>query len=243
MAERLRSNIPNFITCLNLFSGSLAVVFLLKGNLDLCAVLIGASLVFDFFDGFAARALKAQSPIGKELDSLADMVTFGLLPGLIMHRLILNSVPLVLFENAWWYLPVSFLPLVITVFSALRLAKFNLDTRQSDSFLGLPTPACTIFVVGLALAMEHDRFHITPVLNNTWYLIGISLILSWLLISEVPLLALKFKSFSPKQNMPQYLLILLSALAIGVLGVTGIPVIILLYITLSLTNRPSGLAS
>jgi CDP-diacylglycerol---serine O-phosphatidyltransferase len=170
-------------------------------------------------------------------------VTFGLLPGLIMHRLILNSVPLVLFENAWWYLPVSFIPLVITVFSALRLAKFNLDTRQSDSFLGLPTPACTIFVVGLALAMEHDRFHITPVLNNTWYLAGISLILSWLLISEVPLIALKFKSFSPKQNTPQYLLIILSAFSIIFLGVAGIPVIILLYITLSLTNRPSGFVS
>jgi CDP-diacylglycerol---serine O-phosphatidyltransferase len=235
----MRSHIPNFITCLNLISGSLAIVFLLQGDLTTCTLLVGASLVFDFLDGFAARALKAQSPIGKELDSLADMVTFGLVPGLIMHRLLLNSVPLVLFEDSWWYRPVSYTPLIITAFSALRLAKFNLDTRQTDSFLGLPTPACTIFVAGLALAMEHDRFHITPLVNNTWILIGFSLILSWFLISEVPLIALKFKSFSLKNNKTQYLLLIGSALMLILMGVTGIPLIIVLYITLSLSKSGS----
>ena len=233
----MKAHIPNLITCLNLLSGSLAVVFLLQGDLTLCCYLVGASLVFDFLDGFAARALRAQSPIGKELDSLADMVTFGLVPGLIMHKLLLESPPLSLHSDAWWFKPVSFLPLIITAFSALRLAKFNLDTRQSDGFLGLPTPACTIFVAGLALAMEYDRFHITPLVNNTWILIGISFILSYLLISEIPIIALKFKSFKLKDNKLQYELILFSIILALFLGTLAIPLIIILYLTLSLFQK------
>jgi CDP-diacylglycerol--serine O-phosphatidyltransferase len=238
MSGKIRSNIPNAITCLNLFSGCLAVLFILRNELNTSALLVAASLFFDFMDGYVARLLNAQSAIGKQLDSLADMVTFGLMPGLVMHQLIKNSVPLVLFDSGWKHVAISSIPFIITVFSAVRLAKFNLDKRQNDGFLGLPTPACTIFVFGLALAMEYDTFHITPLLNNTWVLAGISFILSWLMISEIPMLALKFKNWSLKKNLLQYLLIISTVSLLCFMGVTGIPLVIVLYITLSLVKPP-----
>jgi len=240
MKRGLQAHLPNFITCLNLVSGSLGIVFLLHGSIDFCAITIVASLLFDFLDGFIARLLNAQSPIGKQLDSLADMVTFGLLPGLIMQHLFQNSYPFMMVENSLKKEMISAFPLIITVFSALRLAKFNLDTRQNDGFIGLPTPASTIFIAGLALALEHDRFALTPVLNNTWILAGISLLLCWLLVSELPMIALKFKKFGLHDNLKQYLLIVSALLLVLFLGVTGVPLVIVLYITLSLGKPQSA---
>ncbi len=231
-------HLPNLITCLNLFSGCIALVFIFKGEIKISAAFIGASLVFDFLDGFAARALKANSLIGKELDSLADMVTFGLVPGVFMYNLFLKSVPLVLHLDNDNARILSFFPFIITVFSALRLAKFNIDTRQRDSFLGMPTPAITIFVTGLALIIENDRFHLTPMLLDTYVLGGMSMILCYLLVSEIPLFALKFKSFNFRNNKAQYILLAVGLIMIITLQYLVVPLLIIFYLILSLLNKP-----
>ncbi len=237
MSTSFTRHLPNFITCLNLASGCLAVVFVFKGEIAVFSILVAASLLFDFLDGFVARALNAHSAMGKELDSLADMVTFGLVPGAVMYHLFINSVPLVLHMDATWAKILGFFPFMITVFSAIRLAKFNIDTRQSDSFLGMPTPAITIFVIGLALIIQFDRFHLTPRLLNTYVIGGITMILCYLLVSEIPLFALKFKNFSWPQNRAQYLLVVIAILMILFLQVTAIPLLIIFYLILSLLNN------
>lgn len=215
----------------------MAVVYVFKGEIPTFAVLVGFSLIFDFLDGFAARALKAYSPMGKELDSLADMVTFGFVPGAIMYHLFVNSVPLVLYQDEIWARAVGFLPFVITVFSALRLAKFNIDTRQTNSFIGVPTPAITIFVVGIALIIQNDRFNLTPTILNTYVIAGISMILSFLLVSEIPMFALKFKNFGWSQNKIQYTFLIFCVVALSFLQFAGIPLVIILYIILSVVNN------
>lgn len=201
------------------------------------AMLVGASLIFDFLDGFTARALKAYSPMGKELDSLADMVTFGFVPGAVMYHLFTNSVPLVLYQNEIWARAISFLPFIITIFSALRLAKFNIDTRQSDSFIGVPTPANTVLIIGLALVIHDDRFNLTPTILNSYFIAGSCMVLSYLLVAEIPMFALKFKSFAWAPNKVQYLFLILSLLSIIFLQFAGIPLVIILYIILSLVQN------
>jgi CDP-diacylglycerol--serine O-phosphatidyltransferase len=175
--------------------------------------------------------------MGKELDSLADMVAFGVVPGAILYHLFLISPPYSLLENSTWLHVIGYFPFVVTVFSGLRLAKFNTDTRQTTSFLGLPTPAVTIFVTGLALILEYDRFHLTPFLLNSFVICGISMILSFLLVSEIPLFAMKFRSFNWSQNKSQYLLLMISVVLLATLQVTGIPLLVLFYIILSLLNN------
>lgn len=236
MNTSISRHIPNLLTCLNLLCGCAAVVFVFKGEIPVFAALVACSLVFDFFDGFFARALKAYSPMGKELDSLADMVSFGLVPGAIAYHLFINSVPLVLYMDETWAQAVGFLPFILTIFSALRLAKFNIDTRQSDSFIGLPTPAMTIFITGIALILYKDPFNLTPTILNSYIIGGLTLVMAYLLVSDLPLIALKFRSFSWGPNKAQYLLIFLSIIAVARLGTTGIPLIIVLYIILSILN-------
>ncbi len=232
-------HIPNLLTCMNLACGCLAVVFIFRGEIPVFAALTAASLLFDFLDGFFARMLKAYSPMGKELDSLADMVSFGLVPGAIMHHLFMESVPLNLSMDEPIGRALSFFPFIITIFSALRLAKFNIDTRQTNSFIGLPTPAATIFVTGLALILYNDPLHLTPTLLNSFIIAGICMILSWLLVAELPLIALKFKSFGWKENSYQYTLIFLSVASVVMFKTAGIPVIIILYIILSVVANAS----
>ena len=237
MSTGFTRHLPNFITCLNLASGCLALVFAFKGETSVVAMLVLASLVFDFLDGFVARALNAHSKMGKELDSLADMVAFGMVPGTVMYHLFINSFPLVNHMQQDWAMILGFFPFIITVFSGLRLAKFNIDTRQSDSFLGMPTPAITIFVMGLALVIDNDRFHLTPLLLNTYVLGGMSMILCFLLVSEIPLFALKFKSFGWAGNKAQYLLIALGVILVCMVQYLAIPLLILFYLILSLLNN------
>ncbi len=237
MNTGISRHLPNFITCLNLASGCTALVFVFKGEIALFSLFVAASLVFDFLDGFVARALNAYSAMGKELDSLADMVTFGLVPGAVMYHLFINSVPLVLYMDQDWAKVAGFFPFIITVFSALRLAKFNIDTRQTDSFLGMPTPAVTIFVIGLALIIQYDRFHLTPTLLNTYFIGGLSMVLCFLLVSEIPLFALKFKSFTWAANKAQYLLLAVGLLMVIILQFVAIPLLILFYLILSLLNN------
>lgn len=213
-------HVPNTITCLNLFCGCLSIVCAFSDRLEMAAYFILVASVFDFFDGFAARWLKAYSAMGKELDSLADVVSFGVAPASIMYMLL---------WNAGYYL-IAFAAYIIAVFSALRLAKFNIDTRQSDSFIGLPTPANAIFICSLAFISLSDWNFLT---NNLFFLLAVTVIFSYLLVSELPLFSLKFKSFDWKNNKIRYVFIAFSAVILVILQWAGLAVVILVYIIIS----------
>jgi CDP-diacylglycerol--serine O-phosphatidyltransferase len=219
----------------------------LKGALTTGVILILLAAVFDFFDGMSARLLKAWSPIGKELDSLADMISFGLAPGLIMFKLLEISVLKTDAANGLQQDP-SFSQLLmmgsaflIPIFSALRLAKFNVDERQTSSFIGLPTPANAMFIASLALIKEHGTLPaIDNILLSMPVLIGITLLFSWLLVAEIPMFSLKFKNLSWQSNQVQYIFLLCSILLIGTLRLYGITGIILLFIGISVLRTRSG---
>jgi CDP-diacylglycerol---serine O-phosphatidyltransferase len=236
----IRRQIPNFITCLNLAAGSLAVIFALNGQLTYAVILIFAAAVLDFLDGMAARILNAYSPIGKDLDSLADMISFGLAPGMIMFVLLKysfmgkdafpDSVPdFSLHEEL-----ILCLSLLIPVFSALRLAIFNNDTRQVSSFIGLPTPANAIFISSLALIQQHGKYPtFDSFLLSTPSLVVITLLFSWLLVSKIPMFSLKFKNLHWKDNRIRYIFLLLAVVMIPVFMFYGIAATIFSYILLS----------
>lgn len=233
--------VPNLLTCLNLLCGCFSIIFIFSDNIDAAASMVLACLIFDFLDGFTARLLSAGSSLGKELDSLADMVSFGLVPGLLGSKLCLSSPPFSLNAPDLQTLVIGHFPLIITLASAIRLARFNLDTRQTDSFIGVPTPAITILMIGLCLTVEHDRFSLTPVILNPWFVCGLSMVIAWLLNCDLRMIALKFKSFSWSANQWQYLLIFSSAACFVLLGFTGIPACILLYVFISLiSGKPSN---
>ena len=229
----MKKHIPNALTCFNLLCGCLALVLVLRGgphhHVVLATYLVGLAAVADFFDGFAARALGVSSPIGKDLDSLADMVSFGVVPGAILFKLMEWAL---VGNPAWPYLP--FAAFGLTIFSALRLAKFNNDTRQTDSFIGLPTPACTLVVAALPLILENDRFGLASLLLNPWFLLALTALLSGLLVAEIPLFALKFKSFGWMGNRRRYVFIALALALVAGLGAVGVPLAVLLYVGLSL---------
>lgn len=189
-------HIPNTITCLNLISGGISIIFAFKGEFQTAFLFMIAASVFDFCDGFAARLLHAYSDIGKELDSLCDVVSFGLAPSLILYNYMKGIIGI----PQW----LCYIPLIIAAFSALRLAKFNLDTRQSHSFIGLPTPACAL-MVGAMVSYAQSGSAINPTLQIPWFIPILSLVLSILLISETPMFSLKFTSFTWKENLKQYL--------------------------------------
>lgn len=225
-------HIPNFLTCCNLLCGCIGVVFVLRGSeyIAYAAYFVWISCVFDFLDGFAARMLNVSSPIGKELDSLADMVSFGLLPAAVMYGMLADlPVPT--------YLP--YLAFSIAIFSALRLAIFNIDETQSDSFRGLPTPANALFITSLPLIGGTLAF----AFFDPWILSAVVVISSYLLVSGIPLFALKFKSFSWQDNKIRFTFLLicvllpLTFLILRIQVVLALPLIILLYIALSLGVR------
>ena len=230
----MKKYIPNFITLLNLFCGSIAVIFAVNGNMKLTALFVFLGVFFDFFDGLFARKLKVQGELGLQLDSLADMVTSGLVPGLVMFYLFdLGKSDASVFDN---YLP--YLGLLITLASAYRLAKFNIDSNQTDSFIGLPTPANALLILSLPLIMEFQNSDImNAIILNKWFLIGVTLLSSYLLNANLKLLALKFKTWDFKDNAARYLLIILSIVLLVVLQFAAIPLIILCYIIISLLNK------
>ena len=185
----MKRHLPNAVTCLNLLCGCLALTHIFAGRLEMGAYFVAAGAAADFADGLLARALRVSSAIGKDLDSLADMVSFGVVPGAIFFELLARGVgPGGLPE---W---VPYLGFTVSIFSALRLAKFNNDTRQTTSFIGLPTPACTLVVAALPLILAHDRFGLAPVILHPGLLLGLTALLSGLLVAELPLFALKFKN-------------------------------------------------
>lgn len=204
-------------------SGCLGIVFAFQGKLEWSIYSIWVAMVFDFLDGFTARMLKVSSDIGKQLDSLADMVTFGLLPAIFLFHL---------FSDDAGYL--SYLSFLVAVFSALRLAKFNVDDSQSDSFVGMPTPANALFISSLVFV-----FQSYPGIKSNELLMVITIVCSLWLVMPVRLLALKFSGFSFKPNVFRYLLILLSLCLIVVFGLLSFPLIILSYLVLSIINNLS----
>lgn len=233
-------SIPNILTLGNLACGCLAIVFAFQGNLVLVAYLVGIAAVLDFLDGFVARALKQFSPIGKDLDSLADMVTFGVVPAVVMFVMIMLNTRYsadILFSAhpLRWAAPAF----VIALFSALRLAKFNVDTRQSDSFIGVPTPANAILICSLPLvaAKMSSDYDFDWLFENIYVLLGITFIMSYLLIAEIPLFALKFKSFKWKGNEIRYSFLVAAVIMLVMLQYIALPLIIILYILLSIANN------
>lgn len=247
-----KKHIPNAITCCNLLCGCLAIVQAFDGKLIYAAGFVGMAAIFDFFDGFAARMLRVTSPIGKDLDSLADMVTFGVVPGIVMHKLLalgfFNSV----FSSkadasaSLRYTPellqrqelISYIPFIIIVFSAIRLAKFNNDTRQTTSFIGLPTPANAILICSFPLILAFGNSPLAnDVIENPYFLIIASVILSMFLIAEIPLFALKFRTFSWVGNRTRYIFLMISVVLLVLFRFTGIPLIILLYVLMSINSN------
>jgi CDP-diacylglycerol---serine O-phosphatidyltransferase len=215
----IKKHIPNFITCLNLFSGCIAVLLAFKGNYQGAFIAILVAAVFDFFDGFAARMLKAYSPMGKELDSLADMVSFGFAPGMIVFSL-LSEINI----NEW----LPYLAFIIPVFSALRLAKFNIDERQTSSFIGMPTPANAIFWAGMAFSFT------SFLVGNVWILIALTVAFSYLLVAEIPMFALKVKNLAWKDNQIQYIFLIVTIGLLVVFQLNAFAPIIGWYILLSI---------
>lgn len=230
MAGFLVRSLPNTLTCLNLISGCLAVKYALEGDAIMALTFIVIGAVFDFFDGFSARLLHVSSPIGKELDSLADDITFGFAPAAIVFMLLSDLNPCLSFPGTL----IPYAALLIAAFSALRLAKFNLDARQSTSFIGLPTPANALFWGAVAIGFR-GWLMASPF---GFYLILILTLLScWLLVSEVPMFALKFKNFKLSDNKLRYGFLLASLLLLVFLHIRGLAACILLYILLSLLSQ------
>ena len=230
----MKSYIPNFITLLNLFSGCVAVIFVLEGNMKLTALFVCLGIFFDFFDGLLARKLNVQSELGVQLDSLADMVTSGLVPGLVLFHL-LGLAP----QPSWeTYNLLPYFGLLATLASSYRLAKFNISTNQSDAFIGLPTPANALLIISLPLILEYQNSDaINTIILNPWFLIGLTLVSCYLLNAPIKLIALKFKTWDFKDNASRYILIILSVAILAIFQFAGIPLVIIAYIFLSIVSK------
>ncbi|MBW7846935.1 MAG: CDP-diacylglycerol--serine O-phosphatidyltransferase [Bacteroidales bacterium] len=230
-----KKHIPNFITLLNLTCGLVSIVFFAEGRLDMAAFLVFLASMFDFMDGFFARLLKVYSPLGAQLDSLADVISFGVAPSLILFSLIQESHGLPDVRIGQTNL-LPFVALMIPLFTALRLAKFNVDTRQSVSFIGLPSPASGLLLASLPLIKSQlysSQSLSYMVFTNTYFYIGLAILMSLLMVSGLPLFGLKFKSFGFKGNEVRYLFLALALVLLFSLQFVAIPFIILLYILFS----------
>ena len=227
----IKNNLANAFTLANLFSGSIGVIQLLAGNYQITAICIIVSLILDFFDGFIARAMKSNSNLGAQLDSLADMVSFGLLPGIVMYK------ALEPFGNQIFGMELPFeikyFGLFITLFSCLRLAIFNLDEEQTYYFKGLNTPSNTILIFGLYYAfLENGSFQF--IFENPLLMVIFTIISSWILVSPIKMIAMKFKSMKLEDNYPKIALLIGAVLILIIFKTIGIPLVILYYILISL---------
>ncbi|RZJ66097.1 MAG: phosphatidylserine synthase [Flavobacterium sp.] len=237
---RLLRQLPNLITLLNLFSGCIALVFAFQENWLLALFFVALGIFFDFFDGFFARMFKASSELGLQLDSLADMVTSGVVPGVTMFFMLSRAVQLKGFSPAEPNLWICLLGFVITLGSCFRLAKFNIDTRQTNSFIGLPTPANALFILSLPLIREGDSLILFELFMDTYVLLGITAFSAFMLNAEIPLFSLKFKKLSLKENATQIIFLSLAILLLAFFRYAGIALTILTYIAMSvITNKRS----
>ncbi len=250
----MMKQIPNLFTLLNLFFGCCAVVFVMQHGIALAyteegaqfismpeeiwwaSAFIGLAGVVDFLDGFVARAMKASSEMGKQLDSLADVVSFGVAPSLIIYHFlrVCYSADVEALNTSWWLLSPAFL---FACAAAYRLAKFNIATDQQYGFKGVPTPAAGLLVASLPLIFAQGIDSITVLFYNKWFWYGLIVVMCWLMVSNLPLMALKFKDFSVKNNLPKIIL-LLAAVVCGIfLQWLAVPVVFVLYIVLSLAFK------
>ena len=241
----IKKHIPNTITLLNLLAGLLALIHAFNGNYNEAFSLVCLGIFFDFWDGFFARIWKVQSPIGLQLDSLADMVTSGVVPGLVMYKMLgdiqENQYQYNLTEDTYYMGVVPYLGFLITLASCYRLAKFNVDTRQTDSFIGLPTPANALLIMSIPMIQFHSEFDwLVDFLSNPYVLVGITALSAYLLNAEIPLFSLKVKSFSWEKYKMQVVFLILSVILIALLEFIAIPIIILLYVILSVLNNTIG---
>jgi CDP-diacylglycerol--serine O-phosphatidyltransferase len=229
----IKKHIPNIITLLNLFCGCVALVFAKDSNFEMAFYFVSLGIFLDFFDGFFARMFKVSSPLGLQLDSLADMVTSGVVPGFVMFSMMSNNNDV----GSWF----PYLGFLITLGSCYRLANFNIDTRQTDSFIGLPTPANALFILSLPLVLKYTgSLFVLEILVNPWVLLGITLFSAFILNAEIPLFSLKVKKLSLKGNALQIFFLAICLLLLIFLQFAGIPLIILTYILLSvITNKSS----
>jgi len=240
--------IPNIITSLNLLCGCVAVLFAVSGDLVAAVVFVFLGIFFDFFDGLTARLLKAQSEIGLQFDSLADMITSGLAPGIVMVQLFSKSMTGDYFAitevfsspggNTWISSLLPLIGLLIVVASGYRLAKFNIDTRQTDSFIGLPTPSNALLILSFALILElQPADWSATIILNTWFLAGITLLSCILLNAGIRLFALKFKTWDIRTNAKRYIFLVFCLVSLVLLKFLAIPLIITVYILMSLVWR------
>lgn len=231
-------SLPNILTLINLLSGCMAVVFVFSYRLDLVAWCTLISLVADFLDGFAARFTKNATDIGKQLDSLADVVSFGVVPGAVMFHLLFQKLESGSASLSPFTIYLLCAPaFLLTLFAALRLAKFNVDHRQTDSFLGLPSPAAAIFVIGFLLAFLHNSFGLSSFLFQLPVMYGVVIIFSLLMVVDLPMFALKFKSFKWKGNELAFSFILISIVLLATLKFAAISLIVILYLIISLIQK------
>lgn len=223
-------HIPNLLTLLNLFCGCIALTFVASARYDWAFAFVCLGIFFDFFDGFLARKFNVAGPLGVQLDSLADMVTSGVVPGYVVYAMIGSNTNL--------HPAIPFLGFIVTLGACYRLANFNIDTRQSDSFIGLPTPANALFFLSLPVIKEQtDSLLLLEMLINPWFLIFLSVLSAWVMNAELPLFSLKVKQFSWAKNWVQVLFLAVSTLLIVVFQVAAIPVVIGFYVVLSALVR------
>ena len=236
----IKKHIPNIVTLGNLFCGTLATMFAVGGYFEMTALFVALGIFLDFFDGFFARIFKVSGELGKQLDSLADMVTSGVVPGIVLFVLLESN------QQASYEINTEFkvsmgLPLIgllVTLAACYRLAKFNLDKRQSESFIGLPTPAMSLFIVSLPLVQMHSDINfVKDLIGNNYFLIGIGILFSFLMNLEFSLFSLKFKNYGIRENLFKYTLILLSIILLVTIEYLAVPVIIMCYVILSMLKN------
>ena len=234
----IKALIPNFFTMLNLFCGCVALVFVSNAEFELAFYFVSLGIFFDFFDGFFARKFNVAGPLGVQLDSLADMVTSGVVPGYVMYQLIMDRKNLYTNDLSLQDQLFPYLGFIITLGACYRLAKFNIDTRQSDSFIGLPTPANALFFTSLPILplVLHDNFHIIFSYNN-WILLALTFLSAYVMNAEIPLFSLKIKNFSFAKYKLQIFFLAISVLMLIFLQIVAVPLIILLYVLLSVINN------
>lgn len=231
----MKSWIPNAITLSNLFCGCLALLSIFTGHLNFVPLFIGIALFADYFDGLVARLLRVSSELGKQLDSLADMVSFGVVPGAMLFYLLNTATGTVAWQPDEMTSWIGIIGFLVTLFSCLRLAKFNLDDRQSDTFIGLNTPSCTILVLGLLLTVEKDSYGLAVYILEPLFLSGLAIGLSYLLVAEIPMFSFKFKNLKWQENRIRFFFLLYTILVVVLLPLgMALAAIIISYISISL---------
>ncbi|ESU22196.1 CDP-diacylglycerol--serine O-phosphatidyltransferase [Flavobacterium enshiense DK69] len=237
-----KKQIPNLITFLNLTAGLLALIHAFNGSYNEAFSLVCLGIFFDFWDGFFARIYNAQSALGVQLDSLADMVTSGVVPGVVMYKMLSdiqeNQDIYTLTPETNYMAIVPYIGFIITIASCYRLAKFNIDTRQTDSFIGLPTPANALLIMSIPMILFANQFEwLSDILSNPFFLVGLSFLSAYLLNAEIPLFSLKVKYFSWEKNKLQVFFLAVCVILLVAFQYLAIPLIILFYVLLSVINN------